>query len=338
MSFITSKAHSWAMLILGLLLCLPTVQGGLIPIEYCSTLSTAMTPTNTSIYQSQGLCFDFCKTDYAVGIVQGDACWCSNFIPDPSTQLDIKKCNKQCIGFPGDLCGDVNDGTFVYVKGFKEPEGIRKGQGPTKPGGQQPGTTPAPGPPVVSTVTADGIVKTVTVPGTSGTGLANQGEVTSQNNGGLNTGATVGIAIGVVLIVIIALAIAFFIWRRKKQQHDDAVVYDDDMAVAGTGGRLRRASSGGFTSEKMGPGSVGRRPTMQSSHHPEGSLHSDSSARRRSHLMPIDPRIDPGHSGIYARDENASHDSINTLRDDQDYSRRVHAPKVLRATNPDPDY
>lgn len=59
--------------------------------------------------------------------------------------------------------------------------------------------------------------------------------------------------------------------------------------------------------------------------------------KRRSTLMPVDPRLDPGTMGIYHRPENKSHESVNSLRDDQDYSRRVHDPsRVLRATNPDP--
>jgi cell wall integrity and stress response component len=62
-----------------------------------------------------------------------------------------------------------------------------------------------------------------------------------------------------------------------------------------------------------------------------------SSAKRRSTLMPVDPRLDPFAKGIYSRSENKSHESVNSLQDNQDYSRRVHEPpRVLRATNPDP--
>jgi cell wall integrity and stress response component len=58
--------------------------------------------------------------------------------------------------------------------------------------------------------------------------------------------------------------------------------------------------------------------------------------RRRSGLMAIDPRMDPFSGGIYQRTDN-SRESINTLHDDQDYSRKVlDPPRVLRAMNPDP--
>lgn len=57
---------------------------------------------------------------------------------------------------------------------------------------------------------------------------------------------------------------------------------------------------------------------------------------RRSRLMPVDPRLDP-FAPVYKRgDGNKSRDSVATIRDDHDYSRRVLHPKaVLRATNPD---
>ncbi len=45
--------------------------------------------------------------------------------------------------------------------------------------------------------------------------------------------------------------------------------------------------------------------------------------------------MDPFKQGLYAR--NGSHESVNTLRDDHDYSRRIQQPKVLRAMNPDPE-
>lgn len=60
--------------------------------------------------------------------------------------------------------------------------------------------------------------------------------------------------------------------------------------------------------------------------------------RRRSTLMPVDPRLDPFAKGIYNRPENKSHESVNTIYDEQDYSRRIQdPPRVLRAVNPDSD-
>jgi cell wall integrity and stress response component len=61
----------------------------------------------------------------------------------------------------------------------------------------------------------------------------------------------------------------------------------------------------------------------------------DPPGSRKSRLMPVDPRLDP-FAPVYQRGENKSRESVNTLRDDHDYSRRVHQQgPILRATNPD---
>lgn len=63
----------------------------------------------------------------------------------------------------------------------------------------------------------------------------------------------------------------------------------------------------------------------------------DVTGSRRSRLIPVDPRLDP-YAPVYHRGENVSRESINTLRDDHDYSRKVHQQgTILRATNPDTD-
>jgi cell wall integrity and stress response component len=167
---------------------------------------------------------------------------------------------------------------------------------------------------------------TVTVAAPDGTSSPNQANITS-GGGGLNTGAAVGIAIGVVAILVGAAAVAFFFWRRKKQRDAEAGVAFHTPSP--------RGSSAGMNASKMAEAST--TPPFLVRHPTDGNWESDQSGRRRSTLMPIDPRIDPAHSGIYNRHENVSRDSINSLRDDQDYSRRVAQPKILRATNPDPD-
>ena len=185
-------------------------------------------------------------------------------------------------------------------------------------------TTPST--PSVETVTESGTVRTVTVTPTPGVPSSSEQGTISSQGGGLGTGAAVGIAVGIIAILVAAGILAFCMWRRKKNR----------QAAAMFGSPSPRGSSSGMMSSTKAaeagatPPYIGR-PT-------EGSWETDGSTKRRSTLMPIDPRIDPAHSGIYNRHENISHDSINTLRDDQDYSRRVHQPpKVLRATNPDPD-
>lgn len=134
-----------------------------------------------------------------------------------------------------------------------------------------------------------------------------------------------------VVSAVLVAAVAFLLWRRKRQQGEK-----DEALFAATNSPSTRGTSPGTlnglnVAEAVGAASFKR-------HGADGSWESDQSGRRRSTLMPIDPRIDPGFTDIYARNDNKSRDSINSLRDDHDYSRRVHQPnKVLRATNPDPD-
>lgn len=59
-----------------------------------------------------------------------------------------------------------------------------------------------------------------------------------------------------------------------------------------------------------------------------------SGSSRRSRLMPVDPRLDP-FAPVY-QNGNKSRESVATMRDDHDYSRRVATQgPILRATNPD---
>lgn len=177
-----------------------------------------------------------------------------------------------------------------------------------------------------------GVIKTVTAtpsttatPGDDSTALVNAGQ-----GSGLSTGATVGVAIGVVGIVAIA-AIFFFMYFLKRRRKEAG----EGLFIAS-----RRGSSPGMASTpKTGEVSETRYADTPAT----GPIWDVGAAsERRSHLRPVDPRIDPRldpfAKGIYARDLNKSHDSISSLQDNQDYSRRIQAPpRVLRATNPDPD-
>lgn len=62
-----------------------------------------------------------------------------------------------------------------------------------------------------------------------------------------------------------------------------------------------------------------------------------SAGSRLSRLMPVDPRLDP-FAPVYQRGERGrSRESVRSIQDNHDYSRRVATGPVLRATNPDVD-
>lgn len=114
---------------------------------YCANINTASTNgskyldsqilmlhanfcQDSSIYQSDGLCHDFCLSDYAFSILQDDSCWCSNYVPDKTTQVDTDECDISCHGFPSDTCG--GDGLWGYIALDKEPVGTSGASTSTK--------------------------------------------------------------------------------------------------------------------------------------------------------------------------------------------------------------
>jgi hypothetical protein len=67
-----------------------------------------------SIYQSDGLCHDFCLPGgNAFAVVQGHGCFCSNILPDISSQVDVGRCSAPCPGYQTDVCG--GDGLWGYM-------------------------------------------------------------------------------------------------------------------------------------------------------------------------------------------------------------------------------
>ncbi|KAI0158863.1 hypothetical protein BJ166DRAFT_316077 [Pestalotiopsis sp. NC0098] len=325
-----------------------------VDMTYCSSLLTSSDNANSSLYQSDGLCTAFCS-DSAFAIVQNKNCWCSDYVP--GTTVDTSECNTNCPGYPSDTCG--GDGLYGYIGLSKEPAGTSGAEtttaaasttttqgtiltqtvqntvtvDPTTPSTTQTSTTEdhtstddaatttdptttAASSTFVSTITQGGsvILQTVTVmPSGAGVSSAASSDTdVSTSQKGLSTGAAVGTAVGVLGFVGLIVAAGFFFWlRRKRREQEDGSMLQHQNSF--------RGSSAGMMSSTP-------RTEMASVWNDEAQ----SVGRRSSRLMPHDPRMDPYAANIYGRFDNKSRESINTLRDDQDYSRRV-----LRTTNPD---
>ncbi len=181
------------------------------------------------------------------------------------------------------------------------------------------------GTPTVQTVTAGGVVQTVTItppPGSTDTA--------GTSGGGLATGAAVGIAVGVIIGVGGLLGALIWVWCRKRKRNAEAADGPFDSPS-------QRGSSAGMTATPKTGGAMSENRYIVGS---DGQSVADTweNGKRRSTLMPVDPRLDPFARGMYNGTQNRSHESVTSLQDNQDYSRRVHEPtRVLRATNPDPE-
>ncbi|KAI5459761.1 hypothetical protein BGZ63DRAFT_257062 [Mariannaea sp. PMI_226] len=294
-----------------------------IVVDICADINTGSTPLNTSIYQSNGLCHDFCISDYAYAITQKNACWCSNYAPSKSTRKDISDCDTSCPGYPSEDCGGGDKLWGYFLLGNVDPSGTQETSSPTtgntvtvissatSTSSSQSSSSSDDSSSQTShaqTVTADGTVKTVFI-GPTGT-FAGDSSGLHEKNKGLNTGAIAGIAVGVIGAVIVAAGIILFFWLKRRKQQRSEEGFQDDPSI--------RDSSSGPQSDMAGVAPI-----------------SPIAASKRNSTLQVDPRMDPFKQGLYVR--SGSHESINTLRDDHDYSRRIQAPKVLRATNPDPE-
>lgn len=157
-----------------------------------------------------------------------------------------------------------------------------------------------------------------------------QNPVSADKKNKLGTGGAVGLAIGLVALLAIISFLVWF-WLRKRRQ-DKAEAYND---VSGRG-----SASG------LGGSDMPSRTMSENSRYVLGTdgrqvvetwERDQSEPARNSRLMPVDPRLDP-FAPVYQRGgPNKSRESVNTIQDNHDYSRRVVAGPILRATNPDTD-
>jgi len=69
----------------------------------------------SNTYQSNGACQRTCA-GYALGILQGKKCWCSNVAPSSDSQKDVSECSTGCPGYPADSCGSASKGVWAYVE------------------------------------------------------------------------------------------------------------------------------------------------------------------------------------------------------------------------------
>jgi hypothetical protein len=75
----------------------------------------------TNLYNSNGACSTACRANYALAVVKGQDCWCSNFIP--ASQNPISSCADKCPGYPFENCGSSSANLYGYVQLDKAASG-----------------------------------------------------------------------------------------------------------------------------------------------------------------------------------------------------------------------
>ncbi|KAM3513442.1 hypothetical protein MY11210_002922 [Beauveria gryllotalpidicola] len=295
-------------------------------VSICADYNTASGSSNTSNLQSNGLCSDYCRGSYVFAITSHENCWCSNYEPAKGNVVDNKDCNFPCLGYPFEYCGGKEKDTFGYLSLGPQPSGTKGSSdsgssSSTSSSSSSSSTSSKPTQPsssVTSTVTVGGKITTIIVMPTSvgDTSQENKPSPTSSSgNSGIAGGSIAGIVVGSIAAIALIGVLIWFLLRRRNQATDNGE-FRDDPSVRGS--------------------SRGRLGSHQQDLSITGSAASPGSAGHRNSMLQADPRMDPFKQGLYSR-QNGSAESINTLRDDHDYSRRIQQPKVLRATNPDLD-
>ncbi|TQV92809.1 ER membrane protein Wsc4 [Cordyceps javanica] len=289
-------------------------------INICADFNTASGSSNTSNLQSNGLCSDYCRGKYVFAITAQENCWCSNDAPAKANVLDNAACDFPCLGYPFEFCGSKDNKDYGYISLGPKPSGTKgSGDGGSSSASTTAASSSSSSKPTqsksssLSTVTVDGTVTTIIVAPTTTGDTSQDKRPVSSGSSGLGGGAIAGIVIGAVAGIALIGLLIFFLLRRRKQNADDE--FRDDPSVRGS--------------------SRGRMGSHQQDLSIAGSAASPGSSGNRNSMLQVDPRMDPFKQGLYLR--NGSAESVNTLRDEHDYSRRIQQPKVLRATNPDPD-
>jgi len=174
----------------------------------CYAIDDTLTLTNTSVFQSTGLCSNkICGPDnFAVYGLTGNQCYCGNSIP--KVQVDGDKCNTKCPGWQPDTCGAVG-----YLSVWLTGVGSLVGNAATAilsttPSATQ--TTSAASSTVYVTASQTTIIQAPT---------AESQTTSTPSGGGVSGGMAAGIAIGVLALVALAGVGFFFVRRRRRAEY-----------------------------------------------------------------------------------------------------------------------
>ncbi|KAF7719625.1 Uncharacterized protein PECH_003482 [Penicillium ucsense] len=307
--------HRFLLFLLALLFVARPGTAATNKLTYCATANTGSDFSSvSSIYQSNGLCQKTCA-GYALGVLQGNRCWCTNVAPSEASRKDVSECATGCPGYPADSCGNDGKGVYAYVPvvgnsvtstagGGQSSSSTSSSSTSTSTSSSSSSTTTDPattsaGSLVTVETTLAGLVKTITVPApgaTSAQDSSNHGGGSASLSGGSIAGIVIGVLGGIALLGALIFMVFFY---RKRARAVSPIPSTADMAEH----RASQASSfsrGVFSQGPQDGSSLGRKHTFTDN-------------RLKTDIYPNGPR-----------------DSSVSLQDNEDYSR-----PVLRLTNPD---
>ncbi|KAJ6022268.1 Carbohydrate-binding WSC subgroup [Penicillium herquei] len=274
-------------------------------LAYCATENTGSSFSAVSdTYQSNGACESTCAS-YALGILQGKECWCSNVAPAADTRKKTAECDSGCPGYPSDSCGNSTMGVFAYVaiddNSVTSTAGGSSSTSSTSSSSSSSTDSTTTSAHIAVTTSSDGEVKTITVslPAATSGSTSAKGSSASDKSSSLSGGSIAGIVVGVIGGLALIAALVFLIFFYRKRARSASPVPSQDMAD--------RTSQGSSWSRGVFPGGAG-----------------GSSLGRKATFTDNRMKMD---TALY---HNGRRDSSVSLQDNEDYSR-----PVLRLTNPD---
>ncbi|KAJ5360700.1 Carbohydrate-binding WSC subgroup [Penicillium concentricum] len=296
-------------------------------LAFCASDNTgASFKAVSDIFQSNGACITTCA-NYALGILQGKKCWCSNVAPSKGSRSETSDCSTSCPGYPSDSCGSSSKGVFAYVEiPNNDVTSTAGGSSTSKTTSSSSSETTSTSSSTSSTssdekttstsatvsvqTNSGGQVKTITVAGSSSTAGSSadsaSANASAAGSSGLSGGSIAGIVIGVIGGLALIGALIFMIFFYRKRARAVSPIPSQEMADD----RTSRGSSfmGGLFPRGNGEGGAGGPVPARS-----GTTFTDRRMKTNTTLYP-----------------HGARDSSVSLQDNEDYSR-----PVLRLTNPD---
>ncbi|GAO48066.1 hypothetical protein G7K_2254-t1 [Saitoella complicata NRRL Y-17804] len=311
--------------------------------NYCASDNTGSGYDSIySTYQSSGACQSTCS-GYAFAIVQGYYCWCSDIAPNGDSTSSNSDCSDPCPGYPSDYCGSTSNNLYYYyaigkasgtasastasetttssssTKAAVSIVYVTPSQSSTSTASSSSATSTSESSALSVTPSSDSSSSAATESSASMTAssagvtstpsLSAEHTSKSSSSGGFfaSAGRVAGVfvAIAFIIALIVAGLLFYFLFYRKR--HDSQALPTSSPPISPTPSNVHsplygRSRSGSTLVGKWAGGTMGEKEVI------------------------VDQRLDP--RSMLMRFESSY--SRRSLRDDEDYSRRV-----LQVRNPD---